>query len=153
TRDSCALPAVGRHAPGREGACPSDDACPRGSAQERMRPRRGSRGLDGGPSVRPSIFLLLAIALTLAIPAHATTPFWCGSADLTGDGVVGTPDYLKFTGCFGQSPGPAPTGFLGFSTATLSGAHGQLVMNGACVDTFGAGAFMCPTTAFAMQPV
>src|SRR5262245_31004228 len=26
-------------------------------------------------------------------------------------------------------------------------------MNGLCVDTFGAGAFMCPTTAFAMQPV
>jgi hypothetical protein len=51
------------------------------------------------------------------------------------------------------APPKPSTGLLGFSTTTLNGSHGQLTMNSACVDTFGAGAFMCPTTAFAMQPI
>ena len=42
--------------------------------------------------------------------------------------------------------------FLGFSSILLIGDHGFLHMNSLCVETFGAGAFMCPTTAFAMQP-
>src|SRR5262245_55186932 len=84
----------------------------------------------------------------------ASPEYWCGAADLNGDGVIGATDILKLGECWQQTlPAGPSAGFLGFSASTLDGGRGQLSMNGACVDTFGAGAFMCPTTAFAMQPV
>ena len=97
--------------------------------------------------------LLAAFLIVSDTPPAVADDFWCGAADMTGDGAIGISDFLQFAQCYSQpNPGTPAGGFLGFSTGTIDGSKGHLTMTGQCVGTFGAGAFMCPTTALAMQP-
>lgn len=102
----------------------------------------------------PIPFLAFSIIVSLAAPSAQAQDFWCGTADMNGDGVIGGPDLARLGQCWLEpNLGTPLAGFLGFSNTTLNGGRGFLTMNSACVDTFGVGAFMCPSTAFAMQPI
>jgi len=89
----------------------------------------------------------LALIFLVLVAPSAQAQQTCRAADITNDGVVGTPDFTALTQCYGMPvTAPLPSGeYVGFPPIApgTNAPSGLIACDQACRDNFGPTAHWC----------